>query len=68
VASYNLRGKNEPLGHQIIQYIARKSRPELSILEEIYLLATEVFIMGAIGTLKAKAKNLLSCQSSRVIS
>ncbi|MGF1488696.1 MAG: ParB N-terminal domain-containing protein, partial [Prochloraceae cyanobacterium] len=59
VASYNLRGKNEPLGHQIIQYIARKSRPELSILEEAILLGIEVFRNGVIAKLKAKATEFL---------
>ena len=31
-SSYQLQGKNEPLAHQIIQYLAQKQTPKLSIL------------------------------------
>ena len=54
-SSYQLQGKNEPLAHQIIQYIAKKQSPALSILEEVYLLATEVFLIGAIEEIRKRS-------------
>ncbi|MGF1485639.1 MAG: hypothetical protein ACFBSE_00815, partial [Prochloraceae cyanobacterium] len=59
VTSYNLQGKDEPLSVRFIQDIARKSRPELSILEEAILLAIEVFLNGLITKFKAKATEFL---------
>ena len=53
-SSYHLQGKNEPLAHQIIQYVAKKQSPALSILEGVYLLATEVFLIGAIEEIRKK--------------
>ena len=58
-SSYQLQGKNEPLAHQIIQYIAKKQSPDLSILEEVYLLATEVFLIGAIEEIRKRTLEVL---------
>lgn len=62
-SSYQLQGKNEPLAHQIIQYVAKKQSPALSILEEVYLLATEVFLIGAIEEIKKRSLEVLKFKS-----
>ena len=57
--SYQLQGKNEPLAHQNIQYLAQKQNPKLSVLEEVILLAIEVFLIGEIERLRTKAIEFL---------
>ena len=59
-SSYQLQGKNEPLAHQIIQYVAKKQSPALSILEEVYLYATEVFLIGAIEEIRKRSLEVLN--------
>ena len=58
--SYQLQGKNEPLAHQNIQYLAQKPIPKLSVLEEVFLLAIEVFLTGAIESAKKKILEILT--------
>ena len=58
--SYQLQGKNEPIAHQHLQYLAQKQNPKLSVLEEVYLLTTEVFLIGAIESAKKKILEILA--------
>ena len=58
--SYQLQGKNQPIANQILQEIARKKNLSLNSLEEVYLLATEVFLIGAIEEIKKRSLEVLN--------
>ena len=63
--SYQLQGRNEPIAHQIIQYVAKKQNPKLSVLEEVFLLAIEVFLIDAISEIRKRSLEVLKYKEQK---